>query len=91
MVEVRILLSTPDTGGRPLWKADVHIATHHRTLIAIDVRTGLLRHVKELPVSGGGLVLVDIPDSAVAQLEELPVKDNVRRAFIAGGPLAGCE
>lgn len=69
----------------------MHIATHHRTLIAFDVRTGLLRHVKEFPASGGSLVLVDIPDSAIAQLEELPLKDNVRRAYIAGGPLAGCE
>ena len=72
-------------------EVDVYIATHHRTLIAVDEHTGLLRQVKQLPPTGSRLALIDISDREIEHLKADGVTANHPAAFIDAGPLAGCE
>lgn len=66
------------------------ISTHHRTLLAFDLRTGSLRQVKAMPETGSSLVVVDVPESTVTRLQSEGI-GNLHAAFIGGGPLDGCE
>ncbi len=66
----------------------MYIATHHHTLLAAEMHTGLLQQVWKLPTPDSGIVLVDVPDGEIVRLDSL-VDERVR--LIENSPLAGCE